>query len=66
VAELVGLDDVEVAVEVPFPVTLRFKQICFTRMLNAISVNWIIPEKRRGKVGEVESVTHFPDRQSCK
>jgi hypothetical protein len=36
VAELVGLGDVEVEVEVPFPVTLRFRQICLTRVPKAV------------------------------
>jgi hypothetical protein len=35
VGELVGLGGVEV--EVPFPVTLRFRQICFTRVPKAVS-----------------------------
>jgi hypothetical protein len=37
VAELVGLADAAVEVEVPFPVTLRFKHICLTRVPNAVS-----------------------------
>jgi hypothetical protein len=35
VGELVGPVGVEVGLEVPFPVTLRFRQICFTRVPNA-------------------------------
>ena len=54
-AELVGLDDVEVVVEVLFPVTLRFKQICFTRMPNAIfhisKLDYSRKEKRKGGRG---------------
>jgi hypothetical protein len=38
VAEPVGLGDVDVVVEVPLPVTLRFRQICFTRDPNAGSL----------------------------
>ena len=36
VAELVGVADVALEVEVPFPVTLRFRHICLTRVPNAV------------------------------
>jgi len=36
VGELVGLEGVEVAVEEPFPVTLRFRQICLTKVPKAV------------------------------
>jgi len=37
VGEVVGLEGVEVAVKVPFPVTFKFKQICLTKVPNAAS-----------------------------
>ena len=72
VAEPVGLGDVDV--EVLLPVRLRFRQICFTRAPNAVSLISIIlnilnkrRENGRYFMGKTrQGVTYLLNQSSCK
>jgi hypothetical protein len=63
VAEPVGLGDVDVDVEDAFPITLRFRHICLTKVPNAVVLH------ENTSLKSLESlvwVTHFLNQNSCK